>query len=82
MDPLNVQTISEAYFASLNEHRGQHIVRDRTATGDDIEQDLTLWYEGFTACARLIEGKPVLPSLGPVSEVVTKNFANRIKVAA
>jgi len=82
MQPLNVTTITEAYFGSLKDNRRLHIANEVTATGEEIERDVTLWYAGFTTCARMLENNPTLPAPENVLGVITKNFATRVKAIA
>ena len=83
MQPHTAQSIANLYFNSIHDHPNLHMVRRKDASTDEINQDVGVWYAGFSSCAGLIVGQtPALPPLGTVQMEITKSFADRAKIAA
>lgn len=87
MDPtkaLEVQSVSEAYFMSLNDRTNKlHIIESKNAEPEEISTDVRVWYAGFTACAKLLGiNTQQLPILESLLGVITKNFPDKARIAA
>lgn len=83
MDPPNLQTVAEHYFASVKDRRNRHLITAKyanlaEASRADIEQDVGCWYSGFVEGIKLLGSKPTLPPLESVLRVITESFEAEI----
>jgi hypothetical protein len=83
VDPQNLQTVAQQYFDSVKDRRNRRMVTAKytnlaEASRADIEQDVCVWFAGFTSGIKLVGSKPTLPPLESVLEVVMKSFETEI----
>ena len=85
LEGQTTQTISETYFASLNDRitNKLHLIQEKNVPNNEIQADARLWYAGFSACAKLLgTNTSQLPMVDSVLQTITKNFPEKAKIAA